>query len=54
MTNFYDFLDEQLKDKELKNEYDALDEEFAAIQKKINAKKAEYSSGNSHLFNTAM
>ena len=28
MTNFDDFLNEQLKDEEVKKEYDALDEEF--------------------------
>ena len=32
MTNFNDFLNEQLQDKELKAEYDALEPEFAIIQ----------------------
>ena len=32
MTNFNDFLDEQLKDPKLKAEYDALEPEFTIIQ----------------------
>lgn len=31
MTNFDDFLNEQLKDEEVKREYDALDEELSLI-----------------------
>ena len=40
MTNFNDFLDEQLKDPEFKKEYDALRPEFAIIQAIIDARKA--------------
>ena len=40
MTRFRDFLDEQLKDPELKAEYDALEPEFAIIQAMIDARKA--------------
>jgi predicted transcriptional regulator len=39
MTNFNDFLAEQLKDEEFKAEYDALEPEFAIIQAIINARK---------------
>lgn len=39
MTKFDDFLEEQLKDPELKAEYDALDPEFAIIQAMIDARK---------------
>lgn len=39
MTNFDDFLNEQLKDEELKREYDALDEEFKKVQEKIDSRK---------------
>ncbi len=38
MTNFNDFLKEQLKDYELKKEYDALETEFAEVQAIIEAK----------------
>ena len=40
MTKFDDFLAEQLQDKELKAEYDALEPEFAAVQENIDAKKS--------------
>lgn len=39
MTKFNDFLSEQLKDPEIKAEYDALEPEFAIIQAMINARK---------------
>lgn len=39
MTNFNDFLSEQLKDPEFKKEYDALRPEFAIIQAIIDARK---------------
>ena len=32
MTKFDDILNEQLKDEEVKKEYDALDEEFKNVQ----------------------
>ena len=32
MTKFDDFLNEQLKDEEVKKEYDVLDEEFKKVQ----------------------
>lgn len=35
MTNFDDFLKEQLKDSEIKAEYDALETEFAEIPNQI-------------------
>ena len=38
MTNFKDFLDEQLKDDELRAEYDALEPEFAIMQALIDAR----------------
>ncbi|MCI7803616.1 MAG: helix-turn-helix domain-containing protein [Oscillospiraceae bacterium] len=41
MTNFNDFLNEQLQDKELKAEYDALEPEFAIIQAMIDARKSK-------------
>ncbi len=40
MTNYNDFLNEQLKDKELKKEYDALEAEFSIIQAILDARKA--------------
>ena len=40
MTKYKDFLEEQLKDPELKAEYDALDPEFAIIQAMIDARKS--------------
>lgn len=39
MTNFNDFLKEQLKDPEIKAEYEALEPEFAIIQAMIDARK---------------
>ena len=39
MTNFNDFLKEQLKDPEIKAEYDALEPEFAVMQAMIDARK---------------
>lgn len=41
MTNFNDFLNEQLKNKELKAEYDALEPEFAIVQAIIDARKTK-------------
>ncbi len=40
MSNFKEFMNEQLKDPELKAEYDALGPEFAIIQAIINARKS--------------
>ena len=40
MTNFNDFLNEQLKDPDFKKEYDALAPEFAIIQAIIDARKS--------------
>ena len=39
MTNFKDFLNEQLKDENLKKEYDSLEPEFSIIQAMIDARK---------------
>lgn len=39
MTNFDDFLNEQLKDEEVKKEYNALDEEFKIVQEEIDSRK---------------
>ncbi len=39
MTNFHDFLDEQLQDPEIKAEYDALEPEFSLMQAMIDARK---------------
>ena len=39
MTTFNDFLEEQLKDPEIKVEYETLEPEFAIIQAMINARK---------------
>jgi len=39
MTNFKDFLAEQLKDPEIRAEYDALEPEFSIMQALINARK---------------
>ena len=39
MTNFHDLLNEQLKDPEFKEEYDALEPEFAIIRAMIDARK---------------
>ena len=40
MTNFNDFLNEQLKDFDFKKEYDALIPEFSIIQAIIDARKS--------------
>ena len=40
MTNFNDFLKEQLQDPELKAEYDALEPEFSIMQAMIDARKS--------------
>ena len=40
MTNFKDFLKEQLSDPEVKAEYDALEPEFSIMQAMIDARKA--------------
>lgn len=39
MTNYKDFLNEQLKDEEFKKEYDALEAEFSIIQALLDARK---------------
>lgn len=39
MTKFDDFLNEQLKDEEVKREYDALDEGFKKVQEEIDSRK---------------
>lgn len=39
MTNFNDFLNEQLKNPNLKKEYDALEPEFSIIQAMLDARK---------------
>lgn len=40
MTNYKDFLNEQLKDENFKKEYDALEAEFSIIQAMLDARKA--------------
>ena len=40
MTNFNDYLNEQMKNPEFKEEYDALEPEFAIIQAIIDARKS--------------
>ena len=40
MSSFNEYLKEQMKDKEFKQEYDALEPEFAIIQALIDARKA--------------
>lgn len=40
MTNFNDFLKEQLQDPEIRTEYEALEPEFAIIQAMIDARKS--------------
>lgn len=40
MTNYKDFLNEQLQNKEFKKEYDALEAEFSIIQTMLDARKA--------------
>ena len=39
MTNFNDFLNEQMKDPEFKAEWDALDPEFSEIEAMLKARK---------------
>lgn len=39
MTNYKDFLNEQMKNPEFKKEYDALDAEFSIIQAILDARK---------------
>ena len=39
MTNYKDFLNEQLRDEEFKKEYDALEAEFSIIQALLDARK---------------
>lgn len=41
MTKFNDFLDEQLKDPEIKAEYDALEPEFTIMQAMIDARNSK-------------
>lgn len=41
MSNFNDFLNEQLQNSEFKAEYDALEEEFELIQQEIDKNKNE-------------
>ena len=41
MTNFDEFLAEQMKDEEFKKEYDALEPEFTIMQAMIDARNAE-------------
>lgn len=41
MTNFNDFLAEQLKDEEFRKEYEALEPEFTIIQAMIDAHNSE-------------
>ena len=40
MTNYKDFLNEQLQNENFKKEYDALEAEFSIIQAMIDARKA--------------
>lgn len=40
MTNYKDFLKEQLQDEEFRKEYEALEPEFAIIQAMLDARKA--------------
>lgn len=40
MTNYKDFLNEQLQNEEFKKEYDALEAEFSIIQAMLDARKA--------------
>lgn len=40
MTNYRDFLNEQLKSENFKKEYDALEAEFSIIQAMLDARKA--------------
>lgn len=41
MTNFNDFLEEQLQDQEVREEYDKLEAEFNIIQAFIDARKSQ-------------
>lgn len=40
MTNYREFLNEQLQNKEFKKEYDALETEFSIVQAMLDARKA--------------
>ena len=40
MTNYKDFLNEQLQNEEFKKEYDALEAEFSFVQTMLDARKA--------------
>ena len=40
MTNYRDFLNEQLQNKEFQKEYDALEAEFSIVQAMLDARKA--------------
>lgn len=40
MTNFKDYLNEQLRDEDFKKEWDAIEPEFAIIQAMIDARKS--------------
>lgn len=40
MTNYRDFLNEQLQNREFKKEYDALETEYSLIQAMLDARKA--------------
>ncbi len=40
MTNYKDYLNEQLRNEDFKKEWDALDPEFAIIQAMLNARKS--------------
>ena len=42
MTNFNDFLNEQMKDPEFKAEWDALDPEFSVIEAMLKARKESF------------
>lgn len=46
MTKFDDFLNEQLKDEEVKKEHDVLDEEFKKVQEEIDVRKMSNSQFN--------
>lgn len=46
MTKFDDFLNEQLKDEEVRKEYDVLDEEFKKVQEEIDVRKMSNSQFN--------
>ena len=42
MTNFNDFLNEQMKDPEFKAEWDALDPEFSVIEAMLKAQRKRF------------